>query len=450
MSSKKILYEDVYFYLDMTKDTLKKKDIVKAIKFYVEEKNKINIKGHYSILLFQSEGNPIFITDKKDSDIMIKAINENWHLRPKERSYFENGLFYIFSYVAETVRKKSKLNRIIVITDTPSDLNEEYQEALFNIVSKIKYFPTFIDILRIDDTGTRFFKDDVKLNILASDTKGGIFYIKNKKDFSDIIRKLVKNKQSVSTFMDKLDEIKINQEDYAFYSRLAKNLKIPETTTEDLKCNLCNENICPKCSKSEDILMICEDCSSLFHECCSINHTLDYNIGIPNIFRCPKCDVLLQIKEELIIEISSDDPMIVSIKDLIDTERNEGIGIFDNSPKITSVENLKPTKSKPIETKLDEQKEVIKGDFKEKEIWIGGYFGKIFKAKRVGDKIVYERTSKRIISQPNTKSNGVESSAINNSKKNKKIRFKICTECGTSSHSSEQEICHNCGMRFKK
>ena len=35
--------EDVYFYLDLTKDLIKKKDIIKAIKYYVEEKNKINI-----------------------------------------------------------------------------------------------------------------------------------------------------------------------------------------------------------------------------------------------------------------------------------------------------------------------------------------------------------------------------------------------------------------------
>ena len=53
--------EDIYFYLDLTKDLLKKKEIIKAIKYYIEEKNKINIKSHYSLLIFQEEGNPIFI-----------------------------------------------------------------------------------------------------------------------------------------------------------------------------------------------------------------------------------------------------------------------------------------------------------------------------------------------------------------------------------------------------
>ncbi|MEJ2296492.1 MAG: hypothetical protein P8Y23_17215, partial [Candidatus Lokiarchaeota archaeon] len=165
---------DVFIYLDLTKDFLKKKEIIKAIKYYISEKNKANINGHYGLLIFQEEGNPIFLTDKKDSDIIIKAIDENWKFRPKSKSFFENGLFYIFSYIAEMVRKKSKSYRVVVITDTPSDLSKDYTEALFNLVSKIKVFPTFIDILRISDEEKRFFKDDVKLNILASDTKGGI------------------------------------------------------------------------------------------------------------------------------------------------------------------------------------------------------------------------------------------------------------------------------------
>ena len=58
-------YEDVFFYLDLTKDILKKKELIKAINHYITEKNKINIIGHYGLLIFQEEGNPIFITDKK-------------------------------------------------------------------------------------------------------------------------------------------------------------------------------------------------------------------------------------------------------------------------------------------------------------------------------------------------------------------------------------------------
>ena len=68
-------YEDVFFYLDLTKDFLKVKEVIKAVKYYITEKNKINIKGYYGLLIFQEKGNPIFITGKKDSDIIEKAIH---------------------------------------------------------------------------------------------------------------------------------------------------------------------------------------------------------------------------------------------------------------------------------------------------------------------------------------------------------------------------------------
>ena len=91
--------EDVYFYLDLTKDLLKKKEIIKAIKYYIDEKNKVNLKGHYSLLVFQEEGNPIFITDKKDAGTIANSIEENWSSRPRKQSFFEKWIIlYIFLY----------------------------------------------------------------------------------------------------------------------------------------------------------------------------------------------------------------------------------------------------------------------------------------------------------------------------------------------------------------
>ena len=139
------------------------------------------------------------------------------------------------------MRKKSKFNRIIVITDTPSDLSDDYQEALFNLVSVIKNFPTFIDIIRVSEKDERFFSDDVKLNMLASDTKGGIFYIKDKKEFTDTIKKLVKTKQFATTFVDRPERITISTEDYAFYNHLAKSLK--KSDEINLVCHFCKPKL---------------------------------------------------------------------------------------------------------------------------------------------------------------------------------------------------------------
>ncbi|MFX1312307.1 MAG: RING finger protein [Promethearchaeota archaeon] len=385
--------EDIYFYLDLTKDLLKKKQIIKMIKYYIEEKNKVNLNGHYSLLIFQEEGNPIFITDKKDANIIANSIEENWKFRPKSQSYFENGLFYIFSYIAETVRKKSKYYRIIIITDTPSDLSEDYQEALFSLVSKIKNFPTFIDIIRISENNTRFFSDDVKLNMLASDTRGGIFYIQDKKEFSHIIKKLLKTKHFVSTYVDKPDRIKISKEDYAFYNYLAKSLKKPEDA-QGLKCYLCNEEICPVCTDIYDVPLVCKDCNSSFHHCCITNYVINHNIGIPNIFRCPvpSCDVLLKIDEDEIIEVSGE-VEVTSVKDFMAKEVLKKI-----TKEIPKVKPL-PKSTPVIEQTNDKKTEIIPSiNYNSEEkiiknVRVGGFFGKIYTVKKVGDKIVYEKTT---------------------------------------------------------
>ena len=451
--------EDIYFYLDLTKDLLKKKEIVKAIKYYIEEKNKININSHYSLLIFQEEGNPIFITDKKDAGIITNSIEENWRFRPKEQSFFENGLFYIFSFIAETVRKKSKFNRIIVITDTPSDLSEDYQEALFNLVSKIKNFPTFIDIIRISETDKRFFSDDVKLNMLASDTRGSISYILDRKEFSDRIKKLVKNKQFTSTFADQPDRIQISKEDYAYYNHLAKSLKKPEGVLEKLVCHFCNEELCPVCTDIYDIPLICEDCGTSFHNCCITNYTINHNIGIPNILRCPNCDYLLKIDEDEIIEVSGE-VEVETVKEFMEKE------VLAEIPKELPQVKPLPKSTFPI-TKSETEKLDSIPDTNEfnahaeeeviKTVHIGGFFGKAYTVKKLGDKIVYERVSKTATFKPNDLKSGKEevkqklaspSTKVIPKRTKKKPNFIICQQCGTQVNPNQDKKCPNCGFRI--
>ncbi|MCK4779229.1 MAG: hypothetical protein KAT57_03535 [Candidatus Lokiarchaeota archaeon] len=436
--------EDVCFYLDLTKDLLKKKDIIKVIKYYIEEKNKANLKGRYSLLIFQEEGNPIFITDKKDSKIITNSIEENWKTRPKEQSFFENGLFYIFSYIAETVRKKSKFNRIIVITDTPSDLSDDYQEALFNLVSVIKNFPTFIDIIRVSEKDERFFSDDVKLNILAADTKGGIFYIKDKNEFTDTIKKLVKTKQFVTTFVDRSERITISTEDYAFYNHLAKSLK--KSDEMNLVCHFCKEEICPVCADVHDVPSICEDCNTSFHNCCITNYVINHNIGIPNIFRCPNtsCDVLLKIDEDEIIEVSGE-VEVSTVKEYMEKEVLEDIPelILDKEPPAFSTEM-----EEKVEPLSEESESISEGE-PIKTIRIGGFFGKAYIVKKVGDKIVYERTTETTFKSESEKKEVIqqERTVLPNSGTRKKPTFLICPQCGRQ-NDPQQIKCNNCGSRL--
>ena len=454
-------YEDIFFYLDLTKDILKKKEVNKAIKYYISERNKTNIKGHYGFLIFQDAGNPIFITDKKDSEIIENAIEENWKTRPKKRSFFENGLFYIFSYIAETVRKKSRHNRIIIITDTPSDLSEDYTEALFGLVSKIKVIPTFIDIIRVSEKEERFFRDDVKLNILASDTNGGMYYLSEKKDFITIIKTLIKSKQEVKALEEQPNKIKIKREDYDFYSRLAKRL-IPSNTNEvGLKCHLCQEEICPCCADINDTLQICENCNSAFHNCCVTNYTIQNNIGIPHIFRCPKCDILLKIDQDEIVEPYED--VSESVEDYL--EKEEIATNLVENPSFEGPEHFDSEES------YTETPDISSGESYEdnlQKIRIGGFFGKTYTIKKEGDKLVYQKVTASngsemndnayerkndLISEPNlnkveipqlSSHSGNDISANRSGQKSSVIN---CPSCGThiDEKNNDKQSCPYCG-----
>ncbi|NHJ19308.1 MAG: zinc-ribbon domain-containing protein [Candidatus Lokiarchaeota archaeon] len=463
-------YEDIFFYLDLTKEILKKKEVVKAIKFYISERNKTNVKGNYGLLIFQEAGDPIFITDKADSDIIENAIEENWKNRPKEQSFFENGLFYIFSYIAETIRKKSRHNRIIIITDTPSDLAEEYTEALFGLVSKIKGIPTFIDIIRISEKEERFFRDDVKLNILANDTKGRIFYLSDRKDFMDIIKSLTKSKEILNLFQQDSDKFKIKKEDYDFYSRLAKNLIPAQTTEVGLKCHLCQEEICPSCADVNDTLQLCENCKSPFHNCCVTNYTIQNNIGIPFIFRCPntECQILLKIDQEEIVTPNED--TAESIEEFIEKDGNIPTfaeDLIEDSPGLSDAErHYQETES------VSENNQGKKSEQSVRKVRIGGFFGKTYTIKKEGDKIIYQK-----ISTPNGSSEfeDIEEKEINlppkprlekvmvpqswspsrktneaDNDKNKPSEIN-CPSCGTQINdlNSKIQLCPYCGHRLE-
>jgi hypothetical protein len=460
-------YEDIFFYLDLTKEIIKKKEVVKAIKYYVSERNKTNIKGHYGLLIFQDAGNPIFITDKKDSDIIENAIEENWKSRPKKQSYFENGLFYIFSYIAETVRKKSRHNRIIVITDTPSDLSEDYTEALFGLVSKIKGIPTFIDIIRISEKEERFFRDDVKLNILANDTKGGMFYLTEKKDFFTIIKNLAKSKEILNLIEKDSNSFKIKKEDYDFYSRLAKNLIPSDPDDVGLKCHLCQEEICPCCADINDKLQTCENCKTAFHSCCITNFTIQNNIGIPHLFRCPNCQILLKINQDEIVapyEETSESVEEYIEKEVEPTNDVEYLPIEE--PEHDGIEDYQ---EQPLQAPDFNRAEPQVDNLQ--KVRIGGFFGKTYTIKREGDKLVYQKVTTHdnarrdentyvkednVLTEPNLRKVEIPkswspSSDENRTRKNENgSNFINCPSCGTQINEAgnNNKSCPYCGYRL--
>ena len=93
-----------------------------------------------------------------------------------------------------------------------------------------------------------------------------------------------------------------------------------------------------------------------------------------------------------------------------------------------------------------------------KTIHIGGFFGKSYTVKKVGDKIVYERITSKPTFKPSAttqnkaleKSKNLSSSTVEslNKKRKKSVSFIICQQCGTQINPQQQIKCSTCGYKL--
>ena len=130
--------EEFIFYIDLTTDFLKKKSLIKSISSFVKDKEKFNTLTSYGILLFQEDDNPITVYDEKDFEVLSDVIDEKWETRETEKSLFENGLFEILAYIFRKSREARKNYRVIIISDTVSLLSEDYHNALYDLLIKLR------------------------------------------------------------------------------------------------------------------------------------------------------------------------------------------------------------------------------------------------------------------------------------------------------------------------
>jgi len=196
--------EEFIFYIDLVSDFMKKKPLIKGINTFIKEKEKFNSLTSYGIVMFQDKGGPITNYDEKDGEIVLDLINNSWERRETNQSFLENGLFEILSYIFKKSQRARKNYRVIIISDIPSSLSEEYHTALYDLLIKARRFDTFIDIIRVGDQ--KFYEDDVKLKVITSETHSGVFYCKDPKMFPNIVSSLVQSKTEFIIFQPEEDE----------------------------------------------------------------------------------------------------------------------------------------------------------------------------------------------------------------------------------------------------
>ncbi|MFW9898954.1 MAG: hypothetical protein ACFFDO_06805 [Candidatus Thorarchaeota archaeon] len=471
--------EEVILYIDLTTDYIGKKDLIKEINAFIENKNKLGIDSSYGIVIFQEEDNPITLYDSKDVNSIIKIIEEKWETRPKSQSYIENGLFEILSYVFRKSREVKKIYQVIILSDTPSKRSDEYQQAVYDLITKSKKFLTFIDIIRVGEA--EYYEDDVKIEVITSETLGGTFHC-NSNQFSDVLGCLVKSKQEFNII--KPEKEQVLEEDKSFYEKLAVDL-ISLDPEDKTICSICQFELCPICKAYSDEIHKCYNCNAKFHNCCIAHYSISNNIGFKHIFRCPQCQNLLKLDEDYVDlvyeeELEEKEIAIVKIpeKEIIEEkiEAEEEISAEIIEEKIEAeqeisteiieekveggkyiepppLEHKQPIEEKhelelPLEKKVMQTINELKIDLQElpppppiKKIKVGGFFGREIE---VGAKLKEKAKQPIKVLEPQYIE---EKKSITELKPPKKrASFKFCKICGSSAKNTV--ICPNCGANI--
>ena len=463
MSKKKsVNSEEFIFYIDLITDFLKKKNLIKSINTFMKEKAKFNVQTSYGLLIFQKEDNPITFYDENDFESYEKILDEKWETRETEKSLFENGLFEILAYIFRKSRDARKDYRVIIISDTPSTLSDDYHNALYDLLIKAKKFDAFIDIIRIGDQ--KFYSDDVKLKVVTSETHGGVLYCNDGKSFLNILTSMIQSRSEFSVISPEFDN-QILDEDKIFYEKLAVDLISLDPDDEE-KCNICEKEVCPICSAYSDEIHKCFNCGAKYHACCAADYSISNNIGFKHLFRCIQCDALLKLDEDYVemiyeeeyaaeVEVAEnveDMEQDTEIEEITDEVFEEDISEVQTVNQVTSMEEDKEITIgegilNPVNLKSPPSLNVSSFESSPaKKIRVGGFFGQeitVNANKSNGN--LFPSAIKTIISEAEGSTQVKEQISITALKPPRKSTIKLCKICGFTLRGTSN--CPKCGFK---
>jgi len=457
--------EEFIFYIDLTTEFLKKKNLSKCISSFIKDKEKFNTLSSYGILLFQEDDNPVTVYNAKDFEALSDIIDEKWETRDTEKSLFENGLFEILAYIFRKSREARKNYRVIIISDTPSLLSEDYHNALYDLLIKAKKFDVFIDIIRLGDQ--KFYADDVKLKVVSSETHGGVFYCTEAKLFLNILKSLIQSKSEFIVVQPEEDD-QIFEEDKIFYEKLAVDL-ISLSSEEEEKCDICERELCPICDAHSDEIHKCFNCNAKYHACCAANYAIANPIGFNHLFRCVQCDTLLKLDEEYVEMIYREEHeeeyeaelMELGITDeIIEEEHIEEEHFEEEQIEVQSFEEAEeeelvigkeilgseklippPGLAKPPPILVKPSSDLTPP----KKVKVGGYFGREITVKTNGlNNNLVPPATETIVSDSEGTTQVKEKISITTLKPPRKSTIKFCEICGFTLKATS--LCPKCGF----
>jgi len=421
--------EEFIFYIDLISNFLKKKPLMKAISAFIKEKDKYNALTSYGVVLFQKDDNPISVYDLKVAETVLNTINETWETREIEQSYLENGLYEILAYIFRKSREARKNYRVIIISDTPSKLSEDYYNALYDLLIKAKKFSAFIDIIRVGDD--KFYEDDVKLKVISSETHGGTFYCPNEKLLPNILGSLIQNKKEFKVIKTEETE-QVLTEDKVFYERLAVDLISLSPEDQEI-CDICEQELCPICEAHSDEIHKCYNCNAKFHSCCAAKYSLAKNIGFKHIFRCLQCETLLKLDEEFVNMIYEED-LEEELPEIVLQEPSSETATSD---EIEEEQIIKETEEASVG--ISEPEPDVP-----KRVKIGGFFGQEI---TIGTKNMNKTTLTEIPQSYEQKEKPISITTLKPPRKRGALTIKFCKICGATC-GAIVENCPTCGAKI--
>ena len=450
---KSVNSEEFIFYIDLITDFLKKKNLIKSISTFIKEKAKFKTQTSYGLLLFQKEDNPVTFYDEPNFESYEKILDEKWDTREKERSLFENGLFEILAYIFRKSREFRKNYRVIIISDTPSTLSDDYHNALYDLLIKAKKFDAFIDIIRIGDQ--KFYSDDVKLKVVASETHGGVLYCNDGKSFLNIFTSMVQSRSEFAVVIPESDNDILNV-DKIFYEKLAVDLISLEPDDEE-KCSICQKEVCPICNAYSDEIHKCFNCDAKYHACCAADYSISNNIGFKHLFRCIQCDALLKLDEEYVNMIyeeeyaektEPDEENEPVMENFVEKDISE-VHIIENAPSEEEDQNFsigegilqsETVKTPPSLNKVPQESTPVK------KVKVGGFFGQKVTVKPGNSNgILLSSANGAIVSNAEGSTQVQEKISITRLRPPRKITIKLCQICGNTLRGTSN--CSKCGFK---
>jgi len=450
---KSVNSEEFIFYIDLITGFLKKKNLIKSITTFMKEKAKFNTQTSYGLLIFQKEDNPVTFYDEDNFESFEKILDEKWETRETERSLFENGLFEILAYIFRKSRDARKDYRIIIISDTPSTLSDDYHNALYDLLLKAKKFDTFIDVIRVGDQ--KFYDDDVKLKVVTSETHGGVLYCNEGKSFLNILTSLVQSRSEFNVVHPESDN-QILDEDKIFYEKLAVDLISLDPDDEE-KCDICEKEVCPICTAYSDEIHKCFNCNAKYHACCAADYSISNNIGFKHLFRCTQCDTLLKLDEDYVDLIYEEEhgeevEKHIEYEEIIDNAVEEDIPEVqtidestynDEDQKITIGEGLL---SPGILKSPPSLKNIQQESPPPKKVRVGGFFGQEIAVKPIeSNENMLSSATETIISEAEGSTQVKEKISITKLKPPRRSTIKLCKICGFTLRGTSN--CPKCGFK---